>query len=487
MKLNALNQQKTGQAIFLFVFWAGLCGCTMVGPDYQEPTTSMPEQFLIERDPAIIPVEKVTSKWWTLFQDETLNYLIAEAKDDSLTLKTAVERVREARLRLGDVMGDRLPSLDLEGSMIQSKSSERLTPEPHTQTQYKTGFSAGWELDLFGRIGRSIESAQADYEVSKEDRVDVMITLFAEVARTYIELRTFQAQITAAQESILSQKKVLALTRSRLKHGLATELDVVQAQRVLADSESEIPPLGIEISKAINTLGFLLARQPKELYESLKNLEKIPLPPKKAAVGVPADLLRQRPDIRKAERRIASETAKIGMATAELYPLFSLKGNLGLTSLDTVDFIDSSSHFFSFGPSIQWRLFDRKRIQNQINIQDSRTKQAIYQYEQTVLQALNETENSLTAYLQHRVRMDALNRSVISSRRSLKLALGLYQEGLVDFQNVLDAQQAVFSVESRVAAARGNSAIYFVALYKALGGGWNPPSQKDKKTKSSDA
>ncbi len=243
---------------------------------------------------------------------------------------------------------------------------------------------------------------------------------------------------------------------------------------MLADSESEIPPLKIEISKSINTLGFLLAKQPVKIYERLKVPRQIPLPPRKASVGVPANLLRQRPDIRKQERVIASRTAQIGVATAELYPSFSLTGTLGLESLDAGDFLESGSRFFSFGPSIQWRLFDRNRIRNRIDIQDSLTKQAVMTYERTVLQALNETENALTAYLQNRVRMDALNRSAVSSTRSLNLAVRLYKQGLVDFQNVLDAQTAVFSIKSRVAAARGSSALYFVSLYKALGGGWNP-------------
>ncbi|MCP4646448.1 MAG: TolC family protein, partial [bacterium] len=209
--------------------------------------------------------------------------------------------------------------------------------------------------------------------------------------------------------------------RARLKHGLATELEVAQAERILAGSEAEVPPLRIEISRMVNTLAFLLARPPGALYDELKEFKPVPLPPSKITVGVPANLLRQRPDIRRVERQLAAQTARVGVATADLYPSLSLTGSLGLESIDASELMESGSRLFSFGPSIRWRLFDRKRIRNQIGIEDSLTKQAVFQYEKTVLNALNEVENALTAYVEQRIRADALNRSVIASQRSLTL------------------------------------------------------------------
>ncbi len=459
--------------LFLWVI-LNLMSCATVGPDYVEPRPEMPSAWQATPDPAVVPGKAMIRRWWTVFDDPMLTRFIQEAGESNLDLRAAVARMDEARARLGFATGQRVPQIDAQGSVIRQRSSENALSNFGTETFYSPGVAASWEIDLFGRVRRSVEAATADFQASQEDRTDVMITLYAEVARTYVNVRTYQARLAAAESNINSQKQVLALTQARFKNGLATDLDMAQAERVLASSEAEVPPLRIELARAVNTMAVLLGHRPGALYKELSEPKSIPIPPSKATVGVPVDLLRQRPDIRRAERQLAAQTARIGVATADLYPSFSLTGFFGYESIDTSELFDAGSRVFTFGPSLRWNFFDGGRIRNQIKVQDALTEQALLSYEKTVLNALNEVENALVAYIEQRIRFEALQRSVDASRRSVKLSTDLYKEGLVDFQNVLDAQRALFNFENQVAAARGNSAVNFVRLYKALGGGWDP-------------
>jgi len=445
-----------------------------VGPDYEPPVIDLPSDWRAASDPAIVPEKEITRHWWILFDDPILTRLIKEAGEGNLGLKTAVARVDEARARLGKITGEKFPRIEANGNVTRQRSSENGLMSYGTETFYSPGVAASWEVDLFGRIRRSVETATADYQSYEEDRIDVMITLYAEVARTYINVRTYQARLAAAKANIDSQKQVLELTRARLKHGLATDLAVAQAERILSSSEAEVPPLRIELARAINTLAVLLGRHPGALHDELSSPESIPVPPKKVTVAVPIDLLRQRPDIRFSERQIAAQTARIGVAEADLYPRFSLAGTFGYESIDSGDLFDAGSRVFTFGPALRWRIFEGDSIRSEIKVQEAITEQVLLNYEQTVLNALNEVENALVAYLEQRIRHEALQRSVDAARRSVDLAAGLYKEGLVDFQNVLDSQRALFTFENQLAAAQGDSAINFVQLYKALGGGWDP-------------
>lgn len=472
---------------FLITVILTLTACATVGPDYVRPKSDIPSAWHSVPDPAVVPGKAMVRDWWTVFEDPMLTQLVHEAAQSNLDLKAAVARVDEARARLGVATGKRVPQVDAQGSVIRQRSSENALSNFGTETFYSSGIAASWEIDLFGRIRRSVEAATAEFQASEEDRTDVLITLYAEVARTYMNIRAYQARLAAAEGNIKSQKQVLELTRSRFKHGLTTDLDVAQAERVLASSEAEVPPLRIELSRAVNTMAVLLGRPPGNLYKELSVVGPIPLPPAKATVGVPVDLLRQRPDIRRAERQLAAQTARIGLATADLYPSLSLTGSFGYESIDTSDLFNAGSRVFTFGPSLRWNIFDGSRIRNQIKVQDALTEQALLSYEQTVLNALNEVENALVAYLEQRIRFKALKRSVIASQRSVKLSTNLYKEGLVDFQNVLDAQRDLFNFENQLAAARGNSAANFIQLYKALGGGWDPDEKPGEKASVKDA
>lgn len=451
-----------------------LAGCATVGPDYRPPEVEMAAEWHTLADPAVLPEADLVRQWWTLYRDPLLDRLIEQATETNLDLLTAVARVEETRARLGISTGERYPSVDASGDVIRQRSSENAVGTGYEETFYTPGIGASWEIDLFGRIRRSVEAATAEYQASEEDRTDVMISLYANVALTYLGIRTDQARLAAARANIDSQKEVLGLTRSRFRHGLATDLDVAQAERLLARAEAEVPPLRISLSEGINNLAVLLGIRPGGLHQDLMEPRPIPLPPQQATVGVPADLLRQRPDIRRAERLLAAQTARIGVATADLYPSFSLTGFFGYESIDTGDLFDPGSRVFSLGPSLRWNIFAGGRIRNQIKAQDAVARQALLAYEQAVLNALREVENALKAYVEDRVRLEALERSVAAARRSVKLSTNLYRQGLSDFQPVLDAQRDQFEFENQLASARGNSAANFARLYAALGGGWAP-------------
>ncbi|KIX15253.1 efflux transporter outer membrane subunit [Dethiosulfatarculus sandiegensis] len=475
---------KTRGLIFLpalaMAFFLG--GCAAVGPDYVAPKPEMPSAWQEIEDPAVKPGEAQIRTWWTVFDDPLLTSLIERAAKGNLDLMTAMARVKQARAQLGVATGEMLPTLDASGSATRQRGSEYdIAPGGVTQDRLLGQLDASWEIDLFGRIRRSIEAAKADYQATTEDRNDVMLTLYADVARTYFAARTAQARFYTAQENIRSQKKVLKLTKTRLDTGLATSLDVAQAESVLASSEAELPPFKIDYYQSVHALALLLGKQPGALKAELKAFKPIPKLPAEVKLGMPADLLRRRPDIRQAERSLAAETARIGVATADLYPSFTITGAFGVAATDAGDLFKSGSGLYSFGPAFSWNLFQGDRIRAQIRAQDAVTEQALYTYEQTVLKALGEVEDALTSYVQARIRVEALKRTVQASRRTLELSVGLYKDGLKDFQSVLDAQRSLFSYANEYAAAQGDTAANLVQLYKALGGGWQPVDSEPKK------
>ncbi|MCB2226181.1 MAG: efflux transporter outer membrane subunit [Desulfarculaceae bacterium] len=453
-------------------------GCMKVGPDYKPPEKKVPPSWQQAGDPSLRRSESNLVTWWQVFDDPLLTSLIKRADLGNLTLKAAVSRVKQARAQLGVVTGELYPQVDAnaDGSRQQAsqKALSNVTQQGITGEQFDIGASASWEIDLFGRIRRSVEAAQADLQASQEDRADVMVSLYSQVAQTYFTVRTLQARIAATQENITSQKGVLKLTQARFKWGLATDLDVSQAETVLGSSQAELPPLRTSLIQSFNTLALLLGLPPSSLRKELEKPMPLPALPAKVAVGVPADLLRQRPDIRRAERQLAAATARIGVATADLYPRFTLLGSLGTSASNFSDLFGAGSLTYSFGPSIYWNIFAGGSIRSQIKVQDALTEQALLTYENSVLSALKEVEDSLEAFKQEKRRQVALAQTVSSSRRSLDLAIRLYKEGLQDFQPVLDAQRNLFNYDNQLAASKGQVAIDLVVIYQSLGGGWDP-------------
>jgi len=454
-----------------------LAGCT-VGPDYEMPELGLPPNWEQPQQQEIEAVSAGLKDWWTVLDDSVLEGLIERAAHSNLDLKEALFRIEESRA-LRDFAGGRFaPKVDLSASYMRSRDSENNAYSiPGISgdqiNAHSTGFDSSWEIDLFGGIKRSVESSQAFLEATVEGYRDTLITLYAEITRNYVELRTIQARIQYALDNISSQQKTLKLTEDRFDAGIAPELDVIQAEMNVSNTESEVPSLRLAEIRAINRIAVLLGEYPQAFGAELEARRPIPTPTRQIQAGLPAELLRRRPDIRRAERQLAAQVAMIGVATADLYPSFSLAGAFQLKAAQLSDVGRRSSRAYSFGPGLRWNIFDGKRIRNSIKIEEAKAEQTRVRYERTVLSAVEEVENSLTAYAQESVRRDALDRSAAASEKSVELVQTLYRNGLTDFQNVLDMQRMLFLQQDKLAASRGQVVLNMIRIYKSLGGGWD--------------
>ncbi|HHQ48112.1 MAG TPA: efflux transporter outer membrane subunit, partial [Acidobacteria bacterium] len=322
-------------------------GCT-VGPDYEKPETKTPEQWqqsILERDPALVPAPGEIEQWWKILGDPVLDRLIEEAGRSNYDLRIAIARVQEAREFIGVVSGEAYPQVGASANASRSRISENQLPLPDGQTHnsFDVGIGASWELDVFGRIRRSVEAATAEYQATEEDRNDVLISVYAQVGRSYVALRTAQARLDAALNNIESQREIVELTKTRFKYGLASDLDVAQAEQVLASSEAVVPEIQTNLDRSMHALAVLVGKEPSALVKELSDPAPIPGLDTEIKVGVPADLIRRRPDIRRAERQLAAQTARIGVATAQLYPSFNIFGMLGLAAGKTSALFTSGS------------------------------------------------------------------------------------------------------------------------------------------------
>ncbi len=453
----------------LFLLLGALTACK-VGPDYSVPTSGdelLPAGFAAVDDPAFVPGDADLRTWWTVFEDAMLEELIGIAAERNQDLRIAIARVDEARARLGGARGARQPAVDVGGSASLDGAAGI------TRDRAAGSVEVAWEVDLFGRVSSTIDAAGADFEATAEDRRDVQVSLFAEVAQEYFSLRALQERLAAAGLTMETQARVLQFAESRFRNGISSKLEVTESTRVLASSEAEVASLRIELARTINRLSVLVGMPPVELHGRLSVPQPVPVPPATVTVGVPAELLRQRPDIRAAERRLAAETARIGIATADLYPQLSLVGGLQ-RGVSTGDLLNPASTAFSLGPSLRWSVFNRGRVRAEIGVAEARTEQALLAYERTVLYALGEIESALTSFVEQGVRVDALERAYAASSESLTLSESLYRDGLASFQEVLEAQQATFQLGPALAEARGLACSSLVDLYKGLGGGWDP-------------
>jgi len=470
-------------SFFLLSCWlaALLTGC-MVGPNYHPPKVDMPVTWseLPEQGIMAQPAEIVT--WWKALNDPTLDALIERAVNANLDLRIAEGRIRETRAARGVVAADSWPTIDAAGSYSRYRRSENATPSFSTGggqfgslegDLFQVGFDAGWELDLFGRVRRAVEAANADIGAAEENRRDVLVSLLAEVARNYVDLRGFQRQLIVAHNNIQTQQGTVELTEARFQAGLTSALDVEQAKAQLATTQSQVPTLESGARRAIHRLGVLLGQEPGSLLAELLPEKPIPAASLDVSIGIPSDLLRRRPDVRRAERELAATTARIGVATADLFPRFMLISNtVGLQSASLSDLALASSRFWTAGPTISWPIFDGGRIRATIEVQNAREEQALAQYGQTVLTSLEEVENALTVYTREQVRQRALAAAVAANREAVALANERYTKGLADFLNVLETQRALYVSEDQLVQSERTVVSNLIALYKALGGGW---------------
>ena len=457
-----------------------LAGCATVGPDYQPPVVSAPDAWHARAVEGLTDGEAALQTWWKELGDPKLEELIGRAGESSLDLREARSRIREARAGLGVASGQRLPNVAATGFASRNKLSDHGPLEPLADlvggldpaSLYSAGFDASWEIDVFGRIRRSVESASAGYQASIEDYRDVLVSLFAEVAINYVEVRTLQDRIAYALANAAAQRESVGLTGDLHQAGASSALDVAQAESNLAATEALIPSLEIGLSRALNRLAVLLGEAPGSLYQELADGGEIPSPPAEVATGLPVDLLRQRPDVRRAERQLAAQSARIGVATSDLYPRFSLSGFFALEARSLSDLTDGSS--WGIVPAVRWNIFDRGRIRSAIEVEEARAEQAVVRYERAVLRALEEVENALVAYSLEQRRRERLGAAVAATERTVELVRIQYRSGLTDFQNVLDAQRSLFQQQDQLAASDGQVSRNLIALYKALGGGWHP-------------
>ncbi len=470
---------------------AAFAACT-VGPDYEPPdlTTTVPDQWHLAVETEMTADTTDLEMWWLTFNDSLLTDLIRRAEFGNLDLQAAVGRVAEARAIRGVAKGGYWPDIGLGGAYSYQKLSENglqgaqagqpgdegdlnpLLAEPFDSWVF--GLDMSWEIDLFGRIRRTVEASDAQLQASVEDYRDVLVTLYAEVGSAYVDSRAFQTRLDFAQQNVESQRSSLELTRDRFNAGLTSALDVAQAEQNLAQTESTIPSLEIGLEVSLNRLAVLLGDAPGALHVELKAHAGLPRPDDKVAYGIPADLLRRRPDIRQSERLLASQTARIGIATADLYPTLSLGGTIGMEALDFEDLAEGSSLFWSLVPQISWPIFTGGKIQNRIRAEEARTQQALAAYEQTVLRALEEVQNALVAYGQEKQRRDRLLDAVRASQRAVDLVETQYVSGLTNFQNFLDAQRSLFRQQDELAQSAGQVVNNLITLNRSLGGGWAP-------------
>jgi NodT family efflux transporter outer membrane factor (OMF) lipoprotein len=458
-----------------------LCGgCTAVGPDYVEPQPEVPDawhQQIVEQVAA--GAQAPLQSWWTAFDDPVLNRLIERARSGSLDLKTAAARVRAARASLAIASGARLPALEGGGQASRTQQSDdgwlqQVAPDGGFEAQnlYELSLDASWEIDLFGRIRRSVESARAGYESTVEMQRDVMVTLFAEVASNYIQVREYQNRLIFAQQNIETQTAALDLARERYGSGLSSELDVVQAQTTLGITQAALPQLRTGRDQALNRLAVLLGVEAGSLRGEFSGAAAVPSPAARVALGLPIDVVRQRPDIRAAERRLAAQTAQIGVATAALYPEFTLSGFVGLQSRSSQDLFNSGSELWGVSLPVSWNLYAGNRIRSNIQLQKELTEQRLLEYRQSVLEALAEVESALSAYNNEVQRLAALRTATDATRKGAHLALVQYDTGLTDYNNVMTMQRDLFQFQEALVNGEARVAMELVALYKAVGGGW---------------
>lgn len=473
---------KSLQSCVLLVL---ITGCA-VGPDYVRPEIETADTWSESIDSKLSADPVEYGSWWTVFEDPVLEQLVQIASKDNLPVQISAARILEARAYLGISRGLRFPQQQqLAGTAARVRLSEN-APNAAIADQafssYAVGFDVAWELDVWGRLGRGVEAADADYGRALAGYNDTLVTVTAETARAYILLRTFEARLMLARENVAIQNETLRIADVRFENGAVTELDVTQARALLHDTEALIPSLETGVRQTKHAISTLLGQPPSQLGELLGQKQSIPSVPAEIAIGVPIDLLRRRPDIRMAEFQAAAQSARIGIAKSDLYPRFSLFGSIGFATssdggmlsndADAGDLFSSDSITYKVGPTFSWPIFNYGRLRNNIAVQDARFQQAALNYQNTVLEAAREVEDALAAYLRSQTRVGYLTDSVGDARRSVELALVQYRQGSTNYQRVLDTQRFLVRQEDQLAGTKGDVALNLIATYKALGGGW---------------
>lgn len=470
LNIGAARKLKRLGAILLC---AGLLNACAIGPDYRTPEAHPPASFA---NAAGFSDNAVEVSWWKLFNDSQLITLIDDTLRHNYELKAASANLAEARALYLESGLNLLPTVTSHANYNEQKRSTGSLNNrafvPRELKLYNTGFDASWELDFFGRVRRNVEASQDEVEVQQASLRDIGVSLIAEVARNYFELRGLQHQLAVAGRNADNQAQTLELTRVKFENGRGTELDTSRALAQLESTRAGMPPLESGITQAMHRLSVLSGQQPAALTETLSPAAPLPKAPDTLQIGNPAQLLKRRPDIGMAERSLAAATARIGVATADLFPRVSFIGSLSLEASTLAGLVAPGGETYSVGPRISWAAFDLGRVYARIKAADARAEASLADYEQTVLTALEETENALVNYNQERARRSLLLNAAQASEKARELAQLRYREGVADFLTVLDSEARLLQDQSQLAQSETSTATALTAIYKALGGGW---------------
>ncbi len=476
---------RYGAAIFLLL--GVLSGCTTslrqwadqgfkVGPDYHMPGARVATGWIDADAPEVNDSVNPENAWWTVFNDPVLDGLIATASAQNLSIQEAGARILEAEYRLTIARGSLFPQTqEAFGSYTRTQRSGTSARPIRVRyfDSWMTGLNASWELDFWGRFRRGIEASSAEFQASVEDYRDALVLLQAEVATAYIQTRVAQERIALAKQNIELQQDTLELAEFRFQEGQTTKLDVTQAKQILASTQALVPQQEIALRESQNALCVLLGVPPRDLNAEL-GAGPIPEPATAAAVGIPAQLLRRRPDIRRAERLVAAQSARIGIAESDLYPRIAITGTIGYETRDLPNLFRGNSLEGAIGPGFQWNILNYGRILGNVAAEEARFEQLVLRYQDSVLKAHEEVENGLHRFLREGERARFLETGVEAASESNELARSQYEIGAVDFQRLLDSERALVLLQDQRTAARGQVAANLVAVYRALGGGWQP-------------
>ena len=447
-----------------------LAGCITVGPDYKHPVEK--PVTLQGVDAAQQSPINFQANWWAQFHDTTLDALITRAAKNSPDLKIALARLNQSRALLGTARSQQLPDIEAQTSYSRSREQQPgFTTGRETITNYQAGFDASWELDLFGGVRRSVEAARADSQAGEASLQDAQVTLFAEVARHYFDLRGTQLRLDVARRDIDNQRDSLKLIKSRADVGTGSDQDVASARARLAAVEAQLPVLETQAQADTFRLDVLLGERPGELDIDLSPKTFHPIDTS-LPIGNAGDVLARRPDIRVAERELAAANARIGVAKADWFPHISLGGFVGFLAGRSNDFGGAESRAWSVAPSISWAGLNVQRVRSGVKASEARADEAKANYQRTVLGALEDVDNALVGYNQQRVRVQKLDEQATQSTRAAELARIRYEAGATDYLELLDAQRTQLSAEDQLAEAEAGINLQAIALYKALGGGW---------------
>jgi NodT family efflux transporter outer membrane factor (OMF) lipoprotein len=451
-----------------------LSACATVGPNYSPPEMKTPGTW--QKQQTGVSAEQTSqeslSKWWTTFNDPMLTGLMEKAVAENLDIKQAFSRVKQARIQRGITGAAQYPSVNAKGSVGRSYRKD-IKGDFSGTNNLSLDLDASWEPDLFGGLKRTLEAADAELQATEESYHATLVSLLAEVAINYVQMRSYQSQLSVVETNLESQEETFNITQWRYQAGLTTELDVEKASSNLEGTRSQLPSLKSRIEQTRNTIAVLLGSQPGSLDPALDTYTPLPVAPRDVTIGIPADLLRRRPDLRKAERDLAAQTARIGVSQAKLYPSISLSGSIGLDALGLGKLFSTDSLSTGASSLISWPVYKAGAIMKDVEMQRELQEQTLMSYKSTLLTALKDVENSLIAYSYDQERRESLYKESKFAQQAAEISRTQYSSGLIDFQSVLDAERTLLSSQDQVAQSDAQVILDLVGLYKALGGGWS--------------